>query len=160
MGNSLVSQWKLDQAAKQFEQWLKIEPNHAEKAAFLRGLCWPWRGRERSTRPRRPWAGADANPNSLGPLRSGGRGLWVHGQAKEAEDEFPKDLGLRRAELSESPRIPDNDRAFIMATCPIQSLRNAAEAVKLAERANKKTGENHLDILDTPGRRLRQRGPI
>jgi tetratricopeptide (TPR) repeat protein len=125
----------------------KTEPNHAEKAAFRAGLALALAGQgkiDEATKQARQ--ALDANPNSLAAHYVLACGLWVHGQAKEAEEEFRKTLDS--AQPSEAPES-DNDRAFIMATCPIQSLRNAAEAVKLAERANKKTGENHLDILDT-----------
>ena len=87
----------------------------------------------------------EANPNNIEAHYFLGYGLFVQNRLKEAEAEFRKALEHQQPE---SPSL-DNDRAFIMATCPLPALRNGPEAVRLAERANKRTGENHLDILDT-----------
>jgi tetratricopeptide (TPR) repeat protein len=46
---------------------------------------------------------------------------------------------------------PRNDLAWILATDPERSLRNGAEAVKLAEEANQLSGGNQMAILDTLG---------
>ena len=42
-----------------------------------------------------------------------------------------------------------NDLVWLRATCPEPSLRNGAEAVELARRANQLSGGNQPHVLDT-----------
>ena len=147
MGNSLSNQWKLDQAVKQFEAALAAEPKHAETAAFHAGLALALAGQGRIDEAAdHARLAIQANPSNLGAHYVLACGLAAHNQARQAEEEFRR--ALDAVQPSESPDV-DNNRAFIMATCPVASLRNASEAVKLAERADKKTGGRQPYILDT-----------
>jgi len=147
MGTSLVTQWKLDEAVRQFEAALKIDPKHAAAPEMHSGLANALTGQGRIDEAMAQCRQAlAANPRNMEAHYFLGYGLLVHNQPKQAEEEFR--TALENAQQPEAPGL-DNNRAFIMATCPFPALRNGAEAVKLAERANKKTGENHLDVLDT-----------
>ena len=57
---------------------------------------------------------------------------------------YRKDLEIR-------PRHAEahNNLAWLLATCPVASLRNGAKAVQHALRANKLSGGKQPDILDT-----------
>jgi protein O-mannosyl-transferase len=148
MGNSLVSQWKLDQAVQEFKKALEIEPNHPEKAGFHTGLAIALAGQGRIDEAMAQCRQAlEASPTIMEAHYILAYCLMARHQPQQAEEEFRKALDSPQQQ-PEAPGL-DNNRAFILATCPIQSLRNGAEAVKLAERANKKTGESHLDFLDT-----------
>ncbi|MGI6099675.1 MAG: PilT/PilU family type 4a pilus ATPase [Kiritimatiellia bacterium] len=68
-------------------------------------------------------------------------------------DEVQGFLNELRASLKESPNDPHvlNDLAWVLATTPVDSLRNGREAVKLAEKAVKLTKGKEAGALDTLG---------
>jgi tetratricopeptide (TPR) repeat protein len=150
MATSLVTQRKLDEAIRQFQEALerdKAAPGHAAPTAIHSGLANALTGQGRIDEAMEQCRQSlQANPHNPEAHYFLACGLMAHRQLKQAEEEFRKAL-----DGSLQPNVPaaDNNRALILATCPIRSLRNGAEAVKLAEQANKKTGEKNLDFLDT-----------
>ncbi len=62
-------------------------------------------------------------------------------------------LAQLRAAAKERPNDPNalNDLAWVLATTPVDELRNGREATKLADRAVKLTKSGEADMLDTLG---------
>ena len=89
--------------------------------------------------------------------------LENHGLSRDCLDVRPAPVYRRddvlgflyelRASLKESPNDPHvlNDLAWVLATTPVDSLRNGREAVKLAEKAVKLTKGKEAGALDTLG---------
>ena len=68
-----------------------------------------------------------------------------------ARGQFPEALAHYRMAMEIQPGDPMVQRrlAHLRATCPLAPLRNGAEAVELAERANLLCGGTRPDVLDT-----------
>ncbi|MCX5684310.1 MAG: tetratricopeptide repeat protein [Planctomycetota bacterium] len=72
--------------------------------------------------------------------------LHLYGQFGEAAHQYRETLRL-------APNSPlgKSELAWILATCPAQDVRNASEAVSLAEEANRMTGYRAVEFLDILG---------
>jgi protein O-mannosyl-transferase len=70
--------------------------------------------------------------------------LLARGEIAEARAHF-----LRALEIKPDNVEVANNLAWVLATCPVASLRNSAEAVEIARRANRLSGGNRASVLDT-----------
>ena len=128
LGNALATQGQFDEAMEHYRQTLKIKPGYAEAHNNL-GTVLAVRGRL-----------AEA--------------VQQYRQALEIKPDYAEAYNNLRSALADVIRSyrkvlqvkPDNvvaanNLAWLLATCPVASLRNGAKAVKLAQRAVQLSGE-------------------
>jgi tetratricopeptide (TPR) repeat protein len=77
--------------------------------------------------------------------------LFNLGKALADDGRFAEAIQYYEEALSVVPgAVPTlNDLAWVLATCPVASLRNGAEAVELAEKAKRISGGRNASVLDT-----------
>lgn len=142
LGNVLVHQEQWDQAIARFQKTLEIQPDFAEahnnlgNILFGRGLVEVAMHHFRMAVHIQPDF-AEAHYNL-------GKALLEKGQAKEALVHWEEALKLQ-------PDNPDalSLLAWVLATWPEASVRNGAQAVTLAQRANELSGARNLPVLRT-----------
>jgi tetratricopeptide (TPR) repeat protein len=142
VGEVLALKGKLGEAIIQFRRALQIDPSHAPSHYNL-GMMLGRMGEK---------AGAmaefervlDLLPDHAATHFKLGKMLDDQGKTSAAIAHYRKAIenGFDNATLY-------NNLAWLLATSPEPSLRNAAEAVKQAERANQLSGGRQLTILDT-----------
>jgi tetratricopeptide (TPR) repeat protein len=137
----LMAQGRLDEAMAHCQRALAIQPNLAMAHNNL-GNILARRGQvdEALTHYQRAF---EIQPNLAAAHTNTGDVLAAKGQFREA-------LGHYRKALQIQPNDPTVHRslAWLRATCTDASLRNGAEAVELAQRANRLTGGKQPDMLD------------
>jgi len=173
---ALLKQGKLTEAVTNFQAVLDTQPNAAEALAGLANALLR-QGQTNAAIAR--WEQAlvlkPAYPQARGNL---GDTLLQLGRTTEAISQYEQLVQLEPADpqaqfnlgcaLAATGRVreavahyraalktdahlipPLNNLAWILATCPDGSLRNGAEAVKLAQEANRIAGGGQAGILDT-----------
>ncbi len=181
LGVALFRQGKADEAMAEWRKAVEIDPKNAEAHANL-GRVLADRGRLNEAIPHHEAAlAADPtqadNHNDLGIalFRSGRRDqaivqfrkaiqldarfVQAHfnlGNALYAANSIPEAVAAWRTGLRFQPdHVPVLSRtAWVLATCPLDSVRNGAEAVRLASRALELAGRN------SAGRPRRTRGGL
>jgi Flp pilus assembly protein TadD len=139
---ALAARGRLDEAIRHFQRASEIWPTSAEVHVNL-GVALAARGRldeaiseyGKALKIRPDFAEAH---NHLGSALAG------RGRLDEAIAQFRRAVAIR-------PNFADalNDLAWVLATCPTASLRDGAEAVELARRAEQLTGGRRVEVLDT-----------
>ena len=142
LGLALAASGRFDEAIAQFQEALAIEPECAEAHNDL-GAALLERGRNDEAIAH--WKQAVAiNPQDAQTHRNLGIVLYQQGKIAEA-----------LAQWTECIRLCPNDTslmsatAWVLATCPEASLRNAARAVELAQQAAGLSGLSEPAVLDT-----------
>jgi Flp pilus assembly protein TadD len=139
---ALLSQRRWDEAAAHFQGALEIKPDHPG-ANFNLGVIFNRRGRfdDATGHLRLAVAAEPGWPAAHGQL---GVALAGEGRLAEAKGEF-------LAALRIAPDEPNlrNSLAWLLATCPVDSLRNGAEAVAQARRAVALSRRQNAGTLDT-----------
>jgi superkiller protein 3 len=142
LGNALLQKGNVAEAITQFQEALQINPHNAE-ACYNLGNARLRQGNVAEAIAQYQMAlqikpdFADAH-NNLGTAR-------LHqGNVAEAIAQYQKALQLKpdKAEVQ-------NNLAWLLATCPDASLRDGNQAVALAQRANRLTGDGNPVVLDT-----------
>ena len=175
LGNALASSGRPAEAIGQFQRALTIVPNNAVIRNNL-GIALASSGRPAEAIVQFQRASAMA-PDDTDIRINLGRVLDDSGQPAEAMAQFRRVLEIRpdcaeahvklgnallaRNRFAEAaPHFrkaleiqPDSEEfqknwAWLLATCPAASLRNGAEAIEHAERANRLCGGERPDILD------------
>ncbi|MBN2292180.1 MAG: sulfatase-like hydrolase/transferase [Pirellulales bacterium] len=133
---------KLDEAITYYQKALKIEPNNTEICSHL-GMILDRRGRvdeaityyckALTLQPKLPTIHNDL-----------GRALARRGQFDDAVVHYRKSLQIQ-PELTSAM----NNLAWILATCPKDSIRNGPEAVELAKQVVSHSGKRDPATLDT-----------
>jgi tetratricopeptide (TPR) repeat protein len=173
---ALVSLNRIDEAMAHYRQGLKIQPDNADAHENL-GVALARRGQADEAIAHFQQAlkinpdNADAHNNLGNTLIDRGRfeeALAQYKQAVELDPHFAEArcnlgnvlerLGRFEEAMAHYRRAleiaPDNVGAqknfsWLRATCPLASLRNGAEAIELAQRANHLSGGKRSDVLDT-----------
>jgi tetratricopeptide (TPR) repeat protein len=139
--NCLVFEGRFTDAIPEYEKALQLKPDHVEAhnsfAALLDQL-----GRTGDAIGH--WEKAVAlDPHDANAEEHLGADLLRAGRVEEAVGHFRKVLDLQPGLLA-----AENNLAWILATCPLDSLRNGPEAVALAQEADH-AQPNNPDILST-----------
>jgi len=141
-GSVLATQGRFDEALAHFHRALELQPNFAMAHNNLAGvLAHQGRFDEALTQYQQA---LEIQPNLVLAHDKLGDLLAIRGR-------FPEALVHYRTALEIQPGDPMVQRslAWLRATCPLASLRNGAEALALAEQANRLYGGQRPDVLDT-----------
>ncbi len=79
--------------------------------------------------------------------------LLEMGQMREAAEHFEQAIGLNPKDVRSQLAL-----AWLRATCPAESIRSAAEAIRLAEQLEKLSGGKDARVLDVLAAALAERG--
>jgi len=179
LGKALQSQGKYDEAIKQFYQSLQNRPGYAEAHKSIADLLSEMGKSDAAME--HYYKALETEPNNAAIHNNLGIILGAQNRLDEAIVHFQKvlefspgnaeaynNLGIalgqagrfdeavdcyRKAiQLKPDWPLPMNGLAKILATHPDMNKRNAAEAIKLAERAAELTGYQNAIILDTLAR--------
>ena len=142
LGVTLYSQSKLDEAVSHFRQALRIKPDYPEARNNL-DIALKSQGRldEVVSHLRQELR---IKPNDAGAHYSLGLRLRTAGQLDESLEHFQEAVRLK----PDYP-APLNRMAWILATHPNPEVRNASQAIELAERAAELTKYQNASVLDT-----------
>jgi tetratricopeptide (TPR) repeat protein len=141
LGAILVEQQKWDQAIVHLKAGLQNMPDHLEGRRAL-GIALVAQGRFSEALP------------ELQIALQGGPDARTHynlGLAHHGLDQFDDALAYYREAVRLAPDVPDylNDLAWLLATCPKAELRNGDEAVRLAEKACRLSGDKDARFWGT-----------
>jgi tetratricopeptide (TPR) repeat protein len=142
LGNAFAALGRFDEATARFQQALAIKPDYA-KVHYNLGLALQASGKideaiAQLLRATEIEPGYSEVHNCLGTF------LADRGQFEEAIAEYRKTLTIKPDFIE-----AHNNLAWLRATCQEPSLRNGAEAIEHAQRANQLSGGNRPSILDT-----------
>jgi len=142
LGNAFVTCDKLDEAIAQYRQALELNPPYAE-AHFNLGNALAKKGQLNQAMAQLRQALA-INPRFVAARNNLGVALLQNGQVEEAAAQY-------RQVLEAAPENVEalNNLAWLLATTSQPSLRNAAEAVALAAKANQLSGGGNPMMLRT-----------
>ncbi len=142
VGSVLLAQGRLDEAMPHCLRALEIEPDRAMAHNNL-GTILARQGQfdEALAHYQRV---LEIEPNFAAAHANAGDVLAARGQFREA-------LGHYRTAVENQPKDPMVQRslAWLQATCADASLRNGAEAIEHAQRANQLSGGMRPEVLDT-----------
>lgn len=141
LGFALAARGRRDEAIAAFEEALRIDPDYAQAHNNL-GALLQLVGREDSALEHYRRA-VTLRPDNVEAHTNLGQLLSMRGRAAEAAAQFAEAIALR----------DDNVRAlsglaWIRATASDPSLRDAVEAIRLAERADNLAGHHDVTALD------------
>ena len=141
LGAALLQQGRAEEAVVQFKKGLEISPDDAQANKYL-GTALMQIGRGDA-------AGAFRKALELKPGDQ--EASFELGMALAKEGRFDEAILQYRKVLKSAPDSVEtlNNLAWLLATCTEASLRNGAQAVQLAERAQGLTKGNDAHILDT-----------
>jgi Tfp pilus assembly protein PilF/uncharacterized membrane protein YhaH (DUF805 family) len=142
LGNAFTDQGRLDEAIVQYRRALRISPGYAE-AHYNLGNTFAAQDRLDTAIAEYRQA-IEINPRHAFAHANMAAILARQGRFAEAAAHFREALQLQFDHSD-----VNNNLAWLRATCPEAGLRNAAEAVTLAERANRLSGYRRADYLDT-----------
>jgi tetratricopeptide (TPR) repeat protein len=142
LGIALEAKGMIDEAIAHYQQAVAIEPNYA-KAHYSLGVALRSRGRLGEAISHLQQA-LRVNPDYAKAHHDLGTALSLNGQPAEAARHFRE-----AARLKPDWPAPLNEAAWILATCPEQDVRDARQAIELAERACELTRYQNAAILDT-----------
>lgn len=142
LGNTLLWQGRVDEAIARFEEALRIKPDEAPARDNL-GSALAKQGRNDEAIAQFELA-VQCEPNSYSAHNNWGALLARLGRHDEALAHFREALRL-------APDFSDalNSLAWLLATHPDPAIRNAHEAVQLAEKSSQLTGYEDPAVLDT-----------
>jgi tetratricopeptide (TPR) repeat protein len=141
LGFALSASGRREEAIAQFEEAIRIDPDYAQAHNNLGAMLQATGRNERAlSHYRRALA---LRPDNLDARTNLGQLLSAQGRAKEAIDQFRAALALN----ADHPQALAG-LAWIRATAWDASLRDAEEAVRLAERAADTTRRRDIGALD------------
>ncbi|MBI5765396.1 MAG: tetratricopeptide repeat protein [Planctomycetes bacterium] len=143
-GSILAQMNRLSEAGDQFAEAVRLDPSNSA-ARYRLGLARLSSGRtaEAVVALRQSAQESPGNPDVH---LAYGKALSAAGDAVGAVGEFRKSLELNPKLIEAQAEL-----AWILATSPNDKLRNAEEAVRLAEEAARSTQEKNFAFLDTLG---------
>jgi tetratricopeptide (TPR) repeat protein/Tol biopolymer transport system component len=142
LGSALAERNRLDEAIVHFQKALALTPDSAAFQTSL-GAAMVRKGKSDEAIPHFEKALA-LNPNSIDARFYLGNACYLQGRTADALTHWRQVL---RAQPDDVPVL--NQAAWVLATDPDASLRNAAEAVEFAERAVRASGGRQPRILAT-----------
>ena len=136
LGNALATQGQLDEAMEHYRQALKIKPGYIEAHNDL-GSVLAVRGRldEAIQQYRQALEIKPDYADAYNNLRSA---------LARVMERYRRTLQVKPDDLATA-----NNLAWLLATCPAASLRDGAEAVEIARRADQLSGGKQAAVLDT-----------
>ena len=142
LGDALLREGRADEAIPHYQHALQNDPNCAPALVNLGGILLQ-RGNVDDAITHFQKA-LQINPRLAEAHQSLGHAFRQQGKMSEAIAQFEKALQLE-------PDDPEtqNDLAWLLATCPVASLRNGAKAVQLAQRASDIVGGENPFVLRT-----------
>lgn len=142
MGAALLQKQELEQAIAEFEKAIELRPEYAEAHNNLAiALFQTGRTDEAITHWQNSLAIDGDNAEAHNNL---GVALMRKGQIAEAIAEWQKTLQLQPDRVGAELSL-----AWVLATCPAPALRNGAQALNLAERAHRSSGDHSPMIFRT-----------
>ena len=142
LGNVLMTQGRMNEAARQFEMALSIKPDYAKAHYSLANILASQGRMEEAIAHYRP--ALQAMPAFAHGHYQFGLALQICGEFPEAKAQFQKVVELEPENVAAI-----NNLAWLLATCPDDSLRDGSRAVELATNAERLTRGQSPEILDT-----------
>ena len=142
LGNVFLRQGRMDEAIAQFQTALAINPQDANTYYNL-GNAFRWQGDVNEAIVQFQKALA-IKPELAEAHYNLGNAVLQQGRVEEAIVHFQKALAIKSDYMEAR-----NNLAWVLATCPQDSMRNGIKAVGLAERANQLAGGGNPVILAT-----------
>jgi protein O-mannosyl-transferase len=142
LGNIFAGQSRPDKAIAEYQAALVIKPDFAEARKSLE-LVQAAQARLNSAVAHYEKM-LDAHPDNADIHYNLGSILVSGGRPGKALMEYRSALQLKADDQATL-----NDLAWLLATCPQAELRNGAEAIELARRAERVSGGKDPDVLDT-----------
>jgi len=142
LADALSTQQQFEQAAHHYEQAIQINAgNRAAHAGLVRILKSQGRQDEAIEHLREA---IEANPDLVTAHQTLGELLQAQGKLVEALKHFRRALALKPDSIALM-----NNVAWVLATHPDQEVREAEEALQIAQRAANETGQTNPVVLDT-----------
>jgi tetratricopeptide (TPR) repeat protein len=142
LGNLLAAQRWADEAIGQFQKALEVEPDNAKVRYNLANIL--------SAQGR--WDEAiEHYQQALKQMPDSTHAHYQLGLALQSRGRFTAAIAQFQKVLELDPRhvTAQNNLAWLLATCPENSLRNGNKAVEVAQQAVQLSGGNSPEILDT-----------
>jgi tetratricopeptide (TPR) repeat protein len=142
LGNLLAAQRRADEAIGQFQKALEVEPDNAKVRYNLANIL--------SAQGR--WDEAiEHYQQALKQMPDSTHAHYQLGLALQSRGKFAATVAQLQKVLELDPRhvTAQNNLAWLLATCPDNSLRNGNKAVELAQQAVQLSGGKSPEILDT-----------
>ncbi len=139
---ALAGGGRFDEAIAQFQRVLEIKPDYVEARNNL-GAALQSQGKIDEAMAQYRQA-LKIKPDYAKVYYNLGTVLAGRGRFKEALAQFRRAL-----ELKPDDADAQNNLAWLLATCPVASLRNGAAAIEHAQRANQLWGGRRADVLNT-----------
>jgi tetratricopeptide (TPR) repeat protein len=142
LGKLLVTQGRIAEAMEQFQKALEVEPDDAKVRYNLADILTA-QGR---------WDEAiEQYQQALKQMPDSIHGHYQLGLALQSRGRFAAAVAQLQKVLELDPKhIPaQNNLAWLLATCPDNSLRDGKKAVALAQQAVQSSGNKSPEILDT-----------
>jgi tetratricopeptide (TPR) repeat protein len=142
VGAALQARGNISEAIAHFQEALAIKPDNAETHVNL-ALALRAQGRTAEAKAHLQRA-TEIQPSRPAPCVR--LALLLGGQGRPAEA-----IAQYRKALTVQPDFLEahNNLAWLRATCPEASLRNAGDAIEHAQRANQLADGNRPDLMDT-----------
>ena len=142
LADALSTQQQFEQAAHHYEQAIQINAgNRAAHAGLVRILKSQGRQDEAIEHLREA---IEANPDLVTAHQTLGELLQSQGKLVEALKHFRRAMALKPGSIAMM-----NNVAWVLATHPDQEVREAEEALQIAQRAANETGQTNPVVLDT-----------
>jgi tetratricopeptide (TPR) repeat protein len=142
LGIALVRKGQANEAIVEFQKAVELQPNDAAVQNSLAGLLLQ-QGRENEALGHFQKA-VQTDPTLVSAHRNLGNLLLRKGAVEEAVVHYQRALDIQPANAALL-----NNLAWIRATCPKASMRSGAQAVELAEQAERLSGGRNASILET-----------
>ena len=142
LGNLLAAQRRADEAIGQFQKALEVEPDNAKVRYNLANIL--------SAQGR--WDEAiEHYQQALKQMPDSTHAHYQLGLALQSRGKFAAAVAQLHKVLELDPKhvMAQNNLAWLLATCPDNSLRNGQKAVELAQQAVQLSGGKSPEILDT-----------
>ncbi len=141
LGNALAGRGRVDSAIAHYQKALEIKPDFAEAHANLANVLLGQGQWDEALRHLRKVV--ELSPEGAGPRNTLGAVLATVGRFDEALSQFREAVQIQPNNAEARKNL-----AWLRATCPQASLRNGAEAIEQARRADQLCGSRRPDVLD------------
>ena len=143
LGTVLARRGRIDDAIEQYRQARTSSTTETPRPIII----WPWRWPNAGslTRPSAIFVRRRNSTRGLPRITTGSAARWK----RKAIPGKRRPSTARRSAIRRDSLNAMNNLAWLLATSPNPSLRNATEAIRLARRANELSAHRRPDVLDT-----------